>query len=188
MADPGLLQALDYILNQSNAASIDVLAEAIVRRRRDLTLFNTIGNIPDPQKMTKEITEKINAGIGGGIETMRRSIQEMIIKILREHAPELSPKQIDELCQAWLPDGIGTGKKETLPPDVLLSMIEQFVAFSNGEMNESVDKNLREEMGAWPSRYWKAFPAVIKQIITDYLKNKISAKDFKSKIVLVLGL
>jgi hypothetical protein len=189
MADPGLLQALNYILNRSNEASIEALAEAVVRRRRDLTVFNSIGNIPDPQKMAEEITQKINTGLGSGIEGMRRSVQEMIIKILKEHAPELNEKQINELCQAWLPDhGIEAKKEGALPGDVLLSMIEQFVSFSNGEMKESVDKNLREEMGAWPQRYWNAFPPVVRQIITDYLKDKISSKDFKSRIVIALGL
>jgi len=188
MPDPGLLQALDYILNQSNEASIEALSEAVTRRRRDLMVFNTMGGMPDPQRMAKEITEKINTGIGGGIEGMRKTVQEMIIKILREHAPELNDRQIEELCQAWLPDNVGTNKKSSLPPDVLLSMIEQFISFSQGEMKESVNKKLREEMGEWPGRYWDAFPPVVRQIVTDYLKNKIPEKDFKSRIVIALGL
>jgi hypothetical protein len=190
MPDPGLLQALDYILNHSNEAAIDALAEAVVRRRRDLSVFNVMGGMPDPQRMAKEITEKINTGVGGGIETMRRSVQEMIIKILREHAPELNDKQINELCRAWLPDAPGTGKNSgsELPSDLLLSMIEQFVSFSRGEMKKSVDKSLREEMGAWPERYWKAFPPVVRQIVTDYLKDKISGKEYKSRICIALGL
>jgi len=187
MADPGLLQALDYILNSSDESSIEVIAEAVTKRQRSLTVFHAIGNIPDPQRVAKEVAERINAGVGGGIEGMRRSIQEMIIKIIREHAPELSDSQIDELCNAWLP-GADAEKKSSLPPDVLLSMIEQFVSFSNGSMKESVDKNLREEIGAWPERYWNAFPPVVRQIITDYLKNKITENDYKSKIVIALGL
>jgi hypothetical protein len=189
MTDTGLLQALDYILNHSNETSIEALAEAVVRRRRDLTVFNAVGSMPDPQRMAKEITQKINDGIGGNLEGMRKTVQGMIVKLLKEHAPELNDKQINELCQAWLPDGVGTkGEKNSLPPDVLLSMIEQFVSYSHGEMNEKVDKNLRKEMGAWPERYWNAFPPVIRQIITDYLKNKMKEKDFKSKIVIALGL
>jgi len=190
MTDPGLLQALDYILNHSNGASIEALAEAVVRRRRDLTIFSAVGDMPDPQRMAKEITEKINEGVGGSLESMRSSVQDMIIKLLKQHAPELNDKQINELCQAWLPDGVGTkkGLQSGLPPDVLLSMIEQFVSFSHGEMKKSVDKGLREEMGAWPERYWNAFPPVIRQIITDYLKNKITEKEFKSRIVIALGL
>jgi hypothetical protein len=198
MTDTGLLQALDYILNKSDNASIEALSEAVVRRRRDLTLFNTVGNMPDPQKMAKEITERVNSGISGGIENMRKSVQEMIVKMLKEHAPELNEEQINELCQAWLPSDsadsgtVGKAVGETvdgaIPPDVLLSMIEQFVSFSHGEMKESVDKNLREQMGAWPERYWNNFPPVVRQIISDYLKNKIPEKDFKSKICITLGL
>jgi len=203
MTDPELLQILDYILNRSDSASIEALAEAVVRRRRNLSLFNTVSGTPDPQKTAKDITKRINAGISGGIENMRMSIQEMIVNILKENAPELNNKQINELCQACLPepqpsrkgegsplDETGTNKETSgnFPPNIFLSMIEQFVSFSRGEMNESVDKNLREEIGEWPGRYWKSFPTIVQQTITDYLKNKITEKDYKSRIILALGL
>jgi hypothetical protein len=185
MPDPGLLQALDYILNQSDESSIEVLAEAVVRRRRSISLFGAIGDMPDPDKLAKEITERVNQGIGSGIENMRESIREMIIHILKEHAPELNESQIDELCEAWLPTG---GKKEAMPPDVLISMIEQFISFSHGTMSKSVDEDLRSQMGAWPDRYWKSFPPVIRQLISDYLKNKITENDFKSKMAIALNM
>jgi len=187
MTDPELVQALDYILNRSDASSIDVLAEAVVRRRRDLSVFKTMGGIPDPQRMAREITEKINAGIGGGIESVRNSVREMIIRIIRENAPELADSQIEELCQAWLPGTEGE-KKETLPREMLISMIEQFVSFSRGNMKKSADKSLRGEMGDWPERYWKAFPPVIRQIISDFLKDKITEDEFNSKIGIALDL
>ena len=191
MADTALVQTLDYILNRSDASTIEVIAEAVVRRRRDLSVFYAVGNFGDPQRMAKEITERINDGIGAGIEGMRDSVREMIIRIVQEHAPELNDKQIDELSNAWLPDSVmrdGTNKSEQIPSDVLLSMIEQFISFSNGAMKESVDEGLRAEMGAWPQRYWKAFPPVIRQIISDYLKDKVTEKEFKSKIVIALGI
>jgi hypothetical protein len=186
MPDPGLLQALDYILNDSDEASIEVLAEAVVRRRRNMSIFSAIGDIPDPEKLANEITKRVNEGIGGGIDSMRKSVQTMIIKILKEHAPELNADQINELCEAWLPSEGSTGKG-ALQPDVLISMIEQFISFSSGTMSKSVDKDLREEMGVWPQRYWKAFPPVIRQLISDYLKDKITEKDFKSKIMIALN-
>jgi hypothetical protein len=189
MPDPELYQALDYILNKSNEVTIEALAEAVARRRRDLTVFNAMGGMPDPQKMAKDISEKINTGIGSGIEGMRRSIREMMLRVIKEHAPELTDVQVAELCQTWLPDPEAkTENKETIPQDMLLSMIEQFVSFSRGSMKKSVDKDLRDELGAWPERYWKAFPPVVRQIITDYLKDKISEKNYKSQICIALGL
>jgi len=186
MPDDGLLQALDYILNKSDAASIEVLAEAVVRRRRNMSVFNAMGGMPDPEKLANEITQRVNEGIGGGIESMRKSVQKMIIKILKEHAPELNEDQINELCEAWLPSS-GGGKSEALRPDVLISMIEQFISFSNGTMTKSIDEGLRKEIGAWPQRYWKAFPPVIRQLISDYLKDKMTEKDFKSRILIALN-
>jgi len=187
MADPGLLQALDYILNQSDASTISVLAEAVVRRRRDLSVFNVIGEIPDPQQMAKKISKDLEGSTKKITDGMRQSIQEMIIRLLREHAPELTDKQIDELCDAWMPGQKKSRKKSNIPSDVLFSMIEQFISFSHGTMKKSVDKDLRDEMGAWPELYWKSFPPVIRQIIKDYLNNKITEKDFKSKILLALS-
>jgi len=184
MTDPGLLQALDYILNHSDAASIEALSEAVSRRRRDLSVFNAMGGLGDPQEMTKKLTERINAGLGGGIENMRNSIREMIVRIIKEHAPELSDSQADELCRAWLP---GEEIEKKVPNDILLSMIDQFISFSSGTMNKSVDKSLRDEMGSWPERYWKIFPPVIRQIITDFLKDKITEADFNSRIKIALG-
>jgi len=189
MDDPELVKALDYILNHSNEASIEVLAEAIVRRRRDLTIFHATGTTPDPRRMASEITEQINAGVGGGIESMKKSIRDMMVRIIKENAPELSESQIDELCQVWLPEHQAENeKKEALPRDMLLSMIDQFVSFSSGTMKPSTDKNLRGEMGAWPQKYWDAFPPVIRSIITEFLKGKITEKEFNSKIGIALEL
>ena len=186
MADSGLVKALDYILNHSDESTIEVLAEAVVRRRRDMTIFSAVGNIPDPKKMSEEITTQISQSFGNGIEGMRQSIREMIIRIIKENAPELTDSQMLELCEAWLP-AADIGNKSSLPADVLLSMIEQFISFSHGTMQKSVDENLRNEMGAWPQRYWNAFPPLVRQIITDYLKDKIGEKDFWAKIGLALG-
>jgi hypothetical protein len=117
---------------------------------------------------------------------MRTQIREMMIRIIREHAPELTDSQMDELCRAWLPDPNKDASKTKLPPDVLGSMIEQFISFSHGTMKKSTEENLRSEMGDWPQRYWNAFPAVVRALITDYLKNKITPDEFNSRISIAL--
>ena len=193
MPDPELVKTLDYILNRSNEASIEVIAEAVVRRRRDLSMYHAAGlsavSMPDPSRMAKEIQEQINTGVGGGIDSMKRQIREMMVRVIRENAPELNESQIEELCQSWLPQSeTDLESGDNLPPDALISMIEQFISFSHGTMKQSVDKGLRDEMGDWTARYWKVFPPVIKQIITDYLKNKITGEEFGSKIEIALKL
>ncbi|MDR0442316.1 MAG: hypothetical protein LBH44_02800 [Treponema sp.] len=183
MTDPRLVQALDYILNHSDEASIEALAEAVVRRRRDFASFGAV--TIDPQRMTKAITEQLTAGIGDGIESLKKTVRDMAVRIIREQAPELSNAQVDELCRAWIPE---KKSEQTMPRDLLLSMIGQFVSFSCGNMKDSVDKSLRDEMGAWPERYWNAFPPVIRGIITDFLKDRITETEFNSRIGIALEL
>jgi hypothetical protein len=71
---------------------------------------------------------------------------------------------------------------DKLPQDLLESMISQFIAYSLGRMSRVEDQNLRAEMGAWPERYWKAFPQVIRSIISDFLKGEMTEGDFNAKI------
>ncbi|MCL2066863.1 MAG: hypothetical protein FWG99_05315 [Treponema sp.] len=183
MADPELVQTLDYILNRSDENSIEVLAEAVVRRRRDISMFGALVNMPDPQQMAKEMTEKINTGIGATIETLKTSVWEMTARLIRQEAPDLSEEQVEELCRAWMPD---PGNKSKAPKDLMFSMVEQFVSFSRGLMDKRIEKNLREELGAWPQRYWKIFTPAIRAIITDFLKDRITEEEYHSKIKMAM--
>ena len=186
MPDPELIQALDYILNRSDESSIEALAEAVVRRRRDFRAFGAAA-MPNPHQMAKEIAAQINSGIGAGVDGLKTQVREMTIRIIREHAPELTEKQIEELCRAWIPESGGReGGGPAIPRDMLASMIEQFISFSQGTMSASADQKLREEMGTWPERYWNAFPQVIRTIITDFLKDRITEKEFNHKIGIAL--
>jgi hypothetical protein len=111
----------------------------------------------------------------------------MAVRIIKEEAPELTEEQIEVLAKAWIPEpGAGDGKKA--PPDYLRSMIDQFVSFSTGTMSQTEDKELRAEIGAWPDRYWKSFPPVVRLIVTDFLNGKISEKEFVSKIETTLSM
>jgi hypothetical protein len=193
MADPELVQALDYILNRCDEVSIEVLAAALTRRQQEISLMGGTVSIPNPEHMAKEISGKINAGIGASIEGLKQSVRDMAIRIVRQQAPELSDEQIAELTKAWIPEGSGTPEsgsntaQSSKPPrDMMASMIDQFTSFSRGTMSKAEDKMLREEMGEWPERYWKAFPPVIRSIITDFLKDRITEEEFNSKIGIAL--
>jgi hypothetical protein len=184
MANSELLRTLDYILNRCDEVSIDAVAEAVVRRRRALTVFGS-RNIPDPRKMAKEFSSRIN--VGGAIEGLQKSIRDAAVRIIKENAPELNEEQIEVLTKAWIPDP-SSGDAKKPPPDYLRSMIDQFISFSTGNMTKAEDQELRSEMGAWPERYWKSFPPVVRLIITDFLNSEISQKEFAAKIETALSM
>jgi hypothetical protein len=177
MADPALVRTLDYILNHCDEKSIDAVAEAVVRRRRELALTGG-GSLPDPRRMAKELSAQI--GTGTGIAGLRETVRDMAVRIIKQQAPELTESQIAELTAAWIPGGESAADK--LPADLLFAMASQFVRFSLGRMTEAEDKRLRSEMDAWPERYWQAFPEVVKLIIKDLVDGKTTEEEFDSKL------
>jgi hypothetical protein len=193
MADPELVQALDYILNRSDETSIEVLAAAVTRRQQEISLMGGAVSIPNPERMAKEISGKINAGIGASIDGLKQTVRDMAIRIVRQQAPELNDEQIAELTKAWIPEGSAAARAPAesdgaskAPRDMMASMIDQFTSFSRGTMSKAEDKILRDEMGSWPERYWNAFSPVIRSIITDFLKDRITEDEFNSKIGIAL--
>jgi hypothetical protein len=182
MADPELVRTLDYILNRCTEKSLDALAAAVVRRRRDLAMFGSAGL--DPKRMAAAMSSQVN--VGASIDGLRKTIQDMAVRIIRQEAPELSDEQVEELTSAWIPQA--AGRNDGLPGDLLPLMISQFIAYSQGLMGEAEDRELREEIGAWPERYWKAFPQVIRLIITDYLNGVFDEDEFNRKIGAALAL
>ncbi|MDR0401273.1 MAG: hypothetical protein LBH51_10100 [Treponema sp.] len=188
MVNPELAGVLDYILNRCDEEAIEIVAAAVLRRRRDLAMFGGVVNLPDPHKMARELSAKVD--ISGAIKGLKASIRDMAVRIVKQEAPELTDEQIEELTKAWIPEKAPApqAKASALPEDLLRSMIGQFVAFSQGTMESGEDRELRAELGSWPERYWKAFPPVIRLFITDYLKGEIGERDFRDKIEAALSM
>ncbi|MDR2663713.1 MAG: hypothetical protein LBC31_12025 [Treponema sp.] len=180
MSNPELVRVMDYILNRCDEQAIDAVAAAVVRRRRELAMFGGAANLPDAKKTARDLSGRINAG--ASIEGMRETVRDMAVRIIRREAPELTDEQIAELTDAWIPRG---GRE--LPAELLLEMVDQFVGFSTGSMSAAEDKKLRDEMGAWPERYWKAFPGAVKMIVKDYLNGEINEKAYRSKVAAALS-
>ncbi|MFP3089679.1 hypothetical protein LQZ21_05065 [Treponema sp. TIM-1] len=177
MADPELVRVIDYILNRCNEQAIEAVAAAVIRRRRDLALFGGMRNLPDPQKLARDLSSRITTG--AGIQGLKDTVRSMAERIIRREAPELGDEQIAELLGELIPE---EEAGEALPRDLLASMVEQFIAFSLGRMDEKEDRELRGEMGSWPDRYWQTFPPVIRLIITDFLKGEMTEGEFNAKI------
>ena len=195
MANQELVRTLDYILNRCNERDIEAVAAAIVRRRRDIAMYGSMPVAPDPGRLAKELTAQLN--IDGNIEGLKKSVRDYAIRIIRQQAPELTDKQIEELTGSWIPDKASRariGKKKTggfeesMPRDVLASMVDQFVSFSLGRLEEEEDNALRREMGAWPDKYWNAFPQVIRLLIKDFLKGEMDETDFNMRMGLALDM
>jgi hypothetical protein len=188
MADPELVQTLDYILNRCDEGAIEAVAAAVIRRRRNLALFGGSRQVPDPEKMAQELSAQVN--IASGLEGLKDTVRNMAVRIIRQEAPELTDAQVDELTRAWVPSrkaaqsaggGEDGGSEKQPPPDMLEAMVNQFVSYSFGRMPRAEDQNLRNAMGSWPERYWNAFPPVVRALLNDLIKGKITESEFNGK-------
>lgn len=190
MADAELVRVLDYILNRSDENTIEAIAAAVVRRKRDLSLFGSAG-LPDPKTWAHKVAADVN--VNASLDGIRNTVRNMVSEMLKREAPELSDEERDELLNTWVPleaaevgKGPGKGSKglgKRLPPDVLAVMVHQFVSYSRGTMHPEEDGALRKELGAWPERYWEAFPQLIRSLITDYIDGTIDEGDFSRKLM-----
>jgi hypothetical protein len=198
MLNEELVKTLDYVLNRCTERDIEAVAAAVIRRRRDIAMYGSMPVAPNPKAMAEEISSQLN--VEGSIENLKHSIRDYAIRIIRQQAPELTDAQIEELTAAWIPErkGLSGGKRRgkaggrspsvdsSIPRDLLTSMVDQFVSFSLGRMEGEEDRALRSEMGAWPDKYWNAFPQVIRLLIKDFIKGEIDEKDFNTRMSLAL--
>jgi hypothetical protein len=193
MADAELIHILDYILNRCDEAAIEAVSAAVIRRRRNLSLFGGSAAMPDPHRMAQDLSSRLDMGLGTGLNSLTDMVRSMAVRIIKQEAPELTEAQVGELTRAWIPSAApggapGPGKDDTLPPDLLASMINQFISFSLGRMSPDEDQSLRAELGSWPERYWEAFPQVTQLIITDFLNGEMPEGEFNSRIGTAMGL
>ena len=192
MANPELVKTLDFILNRCNERDIEAVAAAVIRRRRDIAMYGSMPVAPDPRHMAEELTAQL--GIDDNIEGLKNSVREYAIRIIKQQAPELSDAQLEELTRSWIPERKGAGKRggassdSSLPRDLLASMIDQFVSFSLGRMEEEEDRALRKDIGPWPDKYWNSFPQVVRLLITDFLKGEMDETDFNSRVGMALSM
>lgn len=188
MADAELVRVLDYILNRSDENTIEAVAAAVVRRKRDLAMFGSAG-LPDPKSWAHKVAADIN--VNASLEGIRQTVRNMVEEMLKREAPELGDEERNELLNAWVPqrttaasrEGYGSGKVKQLPPDVLATMVHQFVSYSLGSMSASEESSLRKELGPWPERYWESFPQVVRSLITEYLNGGLEEATFSRKLL-----
>jgi hypothetical protein len=188
-----LYKVIDVILNHASEDDLEVIQAAIDRRtgaeegpEGDGGAFQF-----SPKKMAEESGHTIAEQVSYSQDTIRNMIKNFAVDIIRQNAPELSDEQIRELLEAWIPDprpGRQKGKAASgrqqpdeegaIPSDMLITMVEQFIAYSEGRLPVRQQAQLRKEMGDWQETYWKWFTPEIRDAIALYLKGTIDKETF----------
>ncbi len=184
MSNQSVYEIVDFILNKATDPEMEIIISAIKRRLEDTAHGYDKMN---PEKMARQMSSQINKQVGASVEQIRGMVRNFVAEKIKQEAPEISEHEVEQLLNAWVPDEQTSAQRSeraatSLPKDVLLTMIRQFLAYSAGTMSGSEQVKLQEEIPDWPEKYWAKFPDDIRKLLTLFLKGKITPDTFWSAI------
>ncbi len=189
-------QIVRLILTEAGPRDLEMLQEAVARRRDRLSPEGGTERTSSPANMARDVAEGVGRQVRQSMQQVHGMVREAVAGIIRHDAPELTPEQVQALLEAWVPDeagrepesrrgpaagaagGQGEAERSPIPAPALLSMVRQFVAYSTGSMSSAEQTQLRAAIPDWPRRYWQRFPSSVRELVTSLLREKIGAQDF----------
>ncbi|MBX7058363.1 MAG: hypothetical protein K1X75_09895 [Leptospirales bacterium] len=164
--DP-FLAVIEYILSSASDDELLTVEEAIRRRRQKGPLDRM--NFRD---MARETASRVETQMPD-IHAMTR---RLVGGIIMEQQPGIPQAHLDALLDHFAPDSAALSararaREGQLPPEILSSMMRQFVAFSLGRMPAAEERDLRQSMPDWPERYWEAFSEETRIVLRDMIRE-----------------
>lgn len=180
---------LDFILNTASDAEFNVIIKACERRRKNSVMFAKSGGV-NPEKLASSMSKEISASMGASMDSLRTMVKGYVKEIIVKNAPDITNEQLEMVLQEYMPpEGKEKNEKDSnVPPDVMASMIAQFVKYSKGAMAPSEQKELWDAEPRWYENYWRLFSGKIRVLIDAYTKNRVDDNTFWSAIYSLLGL
>ncbi|HUX20586.1 MAG TPA: hypothetical protein VMW69_05050, partial [Spirochaetia bacterium] len=141
--------------------------------------------------------------MGLSIEQIRTMVSGFAEEIIKKNAPELTDSQIHDLLDSWIPEsevgGPATGspskKKQaqksshrSLAPDVILTMVTQFLSYSDESMSVTEQMKLNREIPDWQKRYWEQFSPRTRELLSLHLRGQIDRAICLERICADLGI
>jgi hypothetical protein len=172
-----VFEVLDFILNRASSGELAVIQEALKRRRGGSALggLNPVGLA---QNLAREIQGQLDASFD--IQQVSRKI---VADLIRRQEPNIKEKELEVLLDTWLPSG-ARERQEAPPPDVLLTMISQYVSFRQGRLPDAEQRELPED---WTEKYWHSFPEAVRLLITRLRNGQCDEVTFWRDIIASLG-
>ena len=184
--DTPLRAIVDYLLNQATEQELEVV-QAALERRRSSDQAPSIGGMA--HGMARKIQDQLTSSVD--VSQMARRLAEQMI---RQREPDMSPSDLKTLLDAWVPSseqpaaGQGAARGSTqqhVPPDAVLAMAAQFLAYSVGAMPPSQQASQPQ---GWVERYWGVFSEETRGLINQVLRGQLEIEEFWTALRRSLGL
>lgn len=165
-----------------NKILLDFLNNASAEERREfMSLLKTRhekkSSPTNAQDFAGKISRQIRSQIGFTEENVRNTAIELIIRLARQHQPNITETELDALVAHMVPGA-------RIPPDLLKSMVMNYVLFMSGRMSEEESAGFPQ---GWQERFWRTFPKEIKNAISDFLAQRTTPKEFWRRIKRITG-
>ena len=165
----------DYIKTASPEERNELNRLLKSREKEDITDLRTQGLNMDVNKLAKNMSRQINEQLGMADINIKKMARDLVVQMALQHKPDISQKELNAIVNQMVPDKKDSDISKKIPPDLLKTMITQFVAYSTGNMSGRDQAALPE---GWAKKYWNAFSPDIRDLITMYLKNGIDNRNF----------
>lgn len=130
------------------------------------------------QALAHKTAQSIKASLGLSQNFIRDVAHTSIARIIKSYAPEISPQELEILLQHLIPS-LRKQEKPSVEPQMLLFMVNQFVAYSLGRLKPEEAAALPPN---WPQKYWELFPPNIRGLIAKFLKAEIDEELFRQAL------
>ncbi len=169
-----LYEILDFILNRADSSELEAIRKALERRLRGPAGPGHLGI--DARGMAEETARTVAGQVTWSSDYIRSMVRDFAGDIIRKNAPELGDGDVETLLDSWLSED--TAPERDLPPDLLKTMVKQFIAYATGVMSASEQVTLNEEMPDWTEKYWKNFPENVRRLVSLFLTGKLEEERF----------
>ncbi len=179
--DDEVSRILRDFMDNASPGEIDEL-ERLLKQRENRRRYT----VPDSAEMARKLSAQIHQQMGLTGANIKHMARELVMKMAREHKPDIRPDELDALVEQMVPTGAQQGGRQAvnLPPEMIKSMVVQFILYSQGQMQQS---EIERMPAGWIEKYWNAFPADVRKLVSVYIKGGIDKRSFWKRIKEALG-
>ena len=129
----------------------------------------------DPHDFARNMARDIKKQVGLTSENVRRTAVDMVVRLARQHKPDISEAELQALVREMVPGSSLGESSAAIPPEILKTMVMHYVLFRKGRMSV---EDLQGLPPGWHHRYWELFPEKVKKDINRFLRGHLEAGEF----------
>ncbi len=152
---------LNRFLRNATIEEMEELYRLLDERDRKQKKTSGINTKLDLDSMAKNMSRQIQEQLGMANLNMKKMARDLVIQLALQHKPDISEKELNAIVNQMVPDSRRSSIAEKLPPEMLMTMVMQFV---DTDINSGLE---------WKKRYWEVFPDEIKTGIAGFLSGDI---------------